>query len=410
MADPFAADRELLRDALQRRDEIAVVQLWSRLVDDPIASTLTLQVEELAAAGIKARIHHDAGRKRDATVLDWASQAEERGLTLDPETRRLVRECEERIRVRQQLDAAISSGAQHKLADLAVSGDLVVLGDTDRGSLRMVLRALEWPTLERALASDDDHIILSAYDSELFEQGNALSSEARERIELAQRRVTWRADVRHALKTRSVSDLETLFQQPPHQAIERLSASERRRTRRLIEQQRAIDALQAAVKANDDTSIVSALNRVERVGARIPDRHTWGAIQNVVERTSLIEDILAAAAASPMDYQRLAQLVPAAKALGIDQDSRLRGDVSIDKLEMALVRQAHLRRIRSALARDDDAAIVMAAVPDPHGVLGDLDDDERSRIATAIMARRRVDRQTVAARFENTELPLYSGD
>ena len=73
-------------------------------------------------------------RKRDDMVLELAEQAERRGLSLDPVTRKLVRATQERANVRQRLDAALASGERAELADLAMSGDLTALGDADRAS------------------------------------------------------------------------------------------------------------------------------------------------------------------------------------------------------------------------------------------------------------------------------------
>lgn len=400
--DEFSSERALLLEALKRRDEVAVAQIWPLLANDPVAQTMAIQVKDLAAAGMQNRIRQGSSRKQDDTVLELADQAVRRQLVLDPATRELVRSAQERVRVRLQLDQALMSDSRADLADLAVSGDLMALGETDRTSLRTVLRALEWPILERALETDDDQIIVDTYDPEIFEQGRELPEDARNRIDLAHRRVTWRVDVRHALKSKNVSSLEDLFQNPPTLAIDRLSMSERRRTRRLIEQRRALDTLRDAIRDKDDAKIVTALNHVERVGARIEDRHTWNAIQVVVERASMVEDILTAAKATPMDVGRLAQLVPAGKTLGVHRDPRLRGEFSLVRLEERLVRHAHTTRIRAAIARDDDTAIVVAAVPDPYGVLDELDEGERARIASAIVARRRVDRDMVAERFERS--------
>ena len=400
--DEFSPERALLLEALKRRDEVAVAQIWPLLSGDPVSRALALHVEELAAVGLQNRIRQSSSRQQDDSVLELADQAKQRQLVLDPATRELVRSARERIRVRSQLDQALASDSRPDLADLAVSGDLMVLGETDRASLRTVLRALEWPILERALETDDDQIIVDTYDAETFDQGRELSDEARNRIDLAHRRLTWRGDVRQALKSKNVSSLEDLFQTPPPLAIDRLSKSERRRTRRLIEQRRALDALRDAIRDKDDAKIVTALNHVERVGARIEDRHTWNAIQVVVERASMVEDILTAAKATPIDVGRLAQLVPAGKTLGVHRDARLQGEFSLTRLEERLVRHAHTTRIRAAIARDDDTAIVVAAVPDPYGVLEDLDEGERARIAAAILARRRVDRDTVAERFERS--------
>jgi len=396
------SERNLLREALRRGDEIAVAQIWPLVANDPIGRTMSLQVEESNAAGIQGRIRQGAARQQDTTVLELAAEADKRKLPLDPASRKLVKSAQQRVDTRLELERALSTGSREDLAGLAVRGDLVALGDTDRASLRMVLRALEWPSLERALETDDDQIIVGTYNPEIFDQGRELTEDARDRIELAHRRVAWRADVRHALKSKNATSLEELFQHTPPQAMERLSTSERRRTRRLIEQQRALNDLRSAVRDKDDVKIVTALNHVERVGARIEDRHTWNAIQTVVERSSLVEDILAAAKATPVDIGRLAQLVPAGKTLGIGQDPRLQGEFDLEHLEGQLVRHAHTTRIRAAIARDDDTAIVVAAVPDPYGVLEGLKEDERARIAAAILARRRVDRSSVAERFDRS--------
>ncbi|MGN6031260.1 MAG: hypothetical protein ACTHQE_06305, partial [Thermomicrobiales bacterium] len=215
----------------------------------------------------------------------------------------------------------------------------------------------------------------------------------------AMNRIDWRTRVRHALRNRDAGTLETLFQHPPATALDRLSMSERRRCRRLIEQRHALAELQHAVTQLDDEAIVRALNHVERVGARITDRTTWVAIQQIVERTSMVEDLVAAVDAVPMDVGKLAHLVPAARTMGYDRDPRLQGRYALDGLERVLVQHAHLRRVRAALEKGDDAGIVLVAVPDPYGSLDLLTDGERSRIAQAIQAQRRVDRRGVAARF-----------
>ncbi|HYI25343.1 MAG TPA: hypothetical protein VD767_08045, partial [Thermomicrobiales bacterium] len=74
--------------------------------------------------------------------------------------------------------------------------------------------------------------------------------------------------------------------------------------------------------------------------------------------------------------------------LGLEQDPRLSRSDFIADLEEQLVRMAHVRRIQAAIARDNDIAIVTAAVPDPHNALELLAADERDRVAKAIRARR----------------------
>src|SRR5699024_9208575 len=85
---------------------------------------------------------------------------------------------------------------------------------------------------------------------------------------------------------------------------------------------------------------------------------------------------------------RLAQLLPAVRALGLEQDPRLGRSDFVADLEQQLVRLAHVRRIQAAIARDNDIAIVTAAVPDPHHATDLLTESERDRVAAAIRARR----------------------
>lgn len=391
-------DRALLREALNRRNLDEVERMWERLQRDPVAQTWSLEVSELRSRRLRELIVRESDRGDDAAVLRLAEAAEENLAVLNADIRRRVRESRERLGVQRRLELALVQDARDELAAMAVSGELMSLGDTDRGSLRKVLRAIDWPMLERAIATDDDQLILAAYDPSIFETDVPDDIEAR--IDLARERVQWRTNVRKALKERDAEALATLFTKSPMQAIDRLSQAERRRARLLIEQARALRALDRAIAGDDDNAIVTALNRVERVGARIPDKDTWTAIQSVVERETLADDLIEAASADPFDVGRVAQLLPAARALGMAQDPRLVGEFDLGTLERKVLRQAHIQRIRAALARDDDAAIVVAAVPDPYGVLDELEEHERDRIAAAIVARRRIDREGVAHRFE----------
>jgi hypothetical protein len=242
--------------------------------------------------------------------------------------------------------------------------------------------------LERAIEADDDVLIDAAYDDELFGNGTSIPEDVQIRVDLARRRLRWLSDVRDALARRQAGQLGELFISPPEGAADRLGAGERRRIRRFIEQSQAVAHLNREIDRGDEAGIVAALNRVERVSARISDRATWKAIQQVVERVSLIDDLLDAAKEDPPDYGRLAQLLPAVRALGLEQDPRLGRSDFVTGLEQQLVRMAHVRRIQAAISRDNDIAIVTAAVPDPHNATDLLTEPERNRVAAAIRARR----------------------
>ncbi|CAA9548292.1 MAG: hypothetical protein AVDCRST_MAG43-725 [uncultured Thermomicrobiales bacterium] len=391
-------DRIRLVKAIERDDENEVAWLWARLASDPFAVMHAGRVEDVLARGYHRRIDHEVNRGHDDQVIALAEEASERNLPLPRTARVAVRSARERRDVRAELERALREDDTEALADLAVSGRLVVLGDADRISLQRVLRAIERPILDRALATDDDRIIMHAYDPALFDGDLSLGREERERIELASTRQAWVDAVRTALKQRRTHELFDLFTSPPQGGAERLGLAERRRIRREIERRRALDDLAQAVKGEDDEAIIVALNKVERVGARITDRFTWGAIQRVVERVSVIEELSDVIEQRPLDYVRLAQLLSVVRSLGLTGDPRLQGDVSVDALQRHVVRFAHVRRLRAALQRDNDIAIVVAAIPDPYDALDELTEEERDRVAAAIIARRAVDRHFVDAR------------
>ncbi|MGC4190410.1 MAG: hypothetical protein QM589_04150 [Thermomicrobiales bacterium] len=385
--------------ALSARDEATIRALWPQMSTDPVGRTAMLAVQDLVGRGLRERIRTEQRRGQHERAVMLADSASSSGIPIEPEIRKRLRTAQHRAMTRERLEAALGANDLDQLAELAVSGELLDLDDTDRQTLRRVLRAVRWPELASALATDDDRIIVDAFDPDLWDDGHALSPEARMRIVDAVARIDWRTQVRQALRNRDAEGLETLFRDPPATALDRLSTSERRRCRRLIEQRHALADLHRAVDRLDDDAIVRALNHVERVGARITDRATWAAIQQIVERTSMVEDVIAAVDADPMDVGRLAHLVPAARTMGYDRDPRLRGRYALDGLERVLVQHAHLRRVRAALEKGDSAGIVLVAVPDPYGSLDLLTDAERSRIAQAIQEQRRVDRNGVAARF-----------
>lgn len=381
--------RDRLQRAIDRNDELTVSRLWPTLKHDPAVQTMAGAVAEIMAGSYDKRITQEVKRGRDDLVLRLVDEARRHGLAVASESLKSAREARERLATRRALEHALQHNEQQALADLAISGRLADLGEADRESVRRVLRALEWPHLHQALQLDDDTLILDAYDEELFSQSDALDAETRERIELARHRTAWLQSVRAGLKRRDAQQLAQAFAKPPPGAEARLSAGDRKRAFRLIERERAIAELHAAIQERDEPKIIAALGLVERVGARIGDRVEWSAVKRVVDRVSLIHDLRDAAEAEPMDYGRVAQLLPAIRALGLEGDPRLAGTLDPRRLAHELVRNAHLRRLRIALRRDDDVAIAVAALPDPHDAYGLLQDDEKERVDLALRNRNR---------------------
>lgn len=350
-----------------------------------------LEDEAREAARIDGEISRLARSRSDDEILRLAAEANRANLILAEGTRRLIRLANERSAVKQRLNRALQQNDRRELADLAVSGDLALLGDTTRESLVKVLQALEWPGLLRALETDDDSLILLWFDEELFEDEKSLPGPMRLRVTLARNRIDWLERVRSALRARDAEALEPLIAHEPQNARARLSESERRRVRELISRHRALHELRRSLRSGNTQRIISALAAVEKSGAVIEDMQTWSAVRRIVERTELLQDVTSAARKSPPDDRRLASLLPRVKELGIAHDPVLRGELAYDRLEQMIVRGAAVRRIRRGIALNDDRAIRLAAFPDTTGALSLLTSEERIRVDEA-RARKRVRR------------------
>ncbi len=342
-----------------------------------------LEKEEAQAERFRQRIAEAARQHDDEAIVRAARTAEDGHLPLGSETRRVVRLARERMEIRTRLDRALVDDNRPELAELARTGELVVLGDTDRASLARVLRALEWPGLIRALESDDDTLILTWYDDELFGEDAALPDDLRARVELARTRSRWVDEVRGVLKRRDARALESLLAGEPKDGLAHLSRGERARVLRLIERQAALDDLHEALRQGSSERILKALNTIDQSGARIENPSMWAAVQSVLERATVIEQIVAAASADPPDDRELAHLLPLAKRLGLQRDPALTRRYAFNDLETMVLRGAAARRIRRAIRDDDDAAIRQAAYPDVTGALSLLTDEERERVDTA---------------------------
>jgi hypothetical protein len=114
-------------------------------------------------------------------------------------------------------------------------------------------------------------------------------------------------------------------------------------------------------------------------------------VQGVLERTSIVEQIVEAAQSDPPDDRQLAHLLPVAKSLGLSHDPAFRDDLAFDRMEAMVLKGAAVRRIRHAIAEGNDQDIRQAAYPDITGALEMLTDEERVRVETA-RARRNVAR------------------
>ncbi|MGH2531989.1 MAG: hypothetical protein ACRDJW_06735 [Thermomicrobiales bacterium] len=379
---------EQLRVALETGDAAAVGALWPHIRGEPDALPFAFHATEVVTKLMGAAIAGAIERGDDDAVVAAVQEAEAVGVPVNRIARRASRTATRRTESRRRLREALVNDDRPALAELAISGRLAELGKIDPEVRRMIARAVQWPHLERALANEDDLAILAAFDGEAFALADSLTPEQRNRVDVAHRRVTWLETVRSALRRRDVAVLRAALSDVPTDADHRLSRVERKRFKRLIDQDQAVRGLDAALKGGDDQAITRALGEIEATGASLPDSFDWNTMRVVVDRLSLMASIRRAATSDPPDYARLARLLPAARVVAEGVDLDLGSGIDLARLEEDVRREAHRARLREAIANGDDGGIVAAALPDLYGTLATLADDERARVDQALTDHR----------------------
>jgi hypothetical protein len=152
----------------------------------------------------------------------------------------------------------------------------------------------------------------------------------------------------------------------------------------LLTRDQAMRHLEAALGVGSHNTILQALNALEATGGTLPESLDWQAMRVVVDRVTVASGIRRAMSANPPDYARLSRLLPTARGIAANDPDAFGPDINLDQLEEDLRRVAHRERLREALARGDEKAIVAAAVPDPYHVVGTLAPDEQARVRQAI--------------------------
>lgn len=151
---------------------------------------------------------------------------------------------------------------------------------------------------------------------------------------------------------------------PKHPLEERLTEVERRRVQRTITRGQAAARLELALREGPDREVVEALAELEASGAPFSDGLDWS-------RRGLTGSRWRTHSGPPWPRSRQTPSEwrgpPAARAALGDLQ---RAGPEWAELEQAVLRAAHLERLREALASGDDARIAAAADPDPFQVLG----------------------------------------
>jgi hypothetical protein len=393
-----AAEREQRRTAARQlgaavaaRDTSTAVRLWDEQRGMPEAGIYAVALHELVTYDAAAAMDRAIRRRDDAGLLETVSTAERSGVALSREMRTETRSARRRVSVRAALDEAVSRRDLQAIARLAISGQLDDLARLDHAQERIVAQALAWPALERALATDDDLAIAGAADEALWDEDGALPANARARVALAQRRTRWADDVRTALRRRDSARLRDLLNSAPQGAEQRLTEVESRRILRISTREAAVSRLARALRDGPDREVVAAFSEFETAGAPFSEVLDWAAVRGVVDRISLADALRTAASADPPDTEKLARLLPAARAALGDPDAEPSQDWLA--LEHYVLRAAHLGRLREAIDSGDDASIASAADPDSYGAISLLAPDERARVAEALTARRDLGRE-----------------
>ncbi len=368
---------EALHVAIQQRDGREALSIWGEVREHPSAQVYATAIHQLVEQEARSVIDRAVRRRDDTALLQAIALAESAGVAPDATALTAARQARRRVESRASLTAALRADDLSALLNLQRTGQLDELGPLDPATNRALARALAWPSLERALASDDDVAICAAADPALWREEETRPHAIWVRLDLAWQRSRWTQEARAALRRRDGPYLRGLLAKAPAGAEERLTAVERRRVHRVISREQAAARLEQALREGPDREVVEALAELEASGAPFSDGLDWSAVRGVVDRLSLADSLRAAMATEPPDTGRMARLLPAARAaLGNLQSA----GTEWAELEQAVLRAAHLERLREALASGDDARIAAAADPDPFLVLQLLAEQEATRV------------------------------
>jgi hypothetical protein len=376
---------ESLHAAIQQRNGPEALRLWREARDDPAAQIYATVIHQITEQEAHAAIDRALRRHDDAALLKAIAEAESAGVAPHANALAAAREARRRIAARETLDKALREDDRTTLVNLQRTGQLDDLGPLDPVTNRAIARAMAWPTVERALATDDDVAICAAADPAIWREEETRPQSVWARLDLAWQRSRWTQDVRAALRRRDSAYLRGLLAKAPEGAEDRLTEVERRRVHRVIARDQAATRLEIALREGPDREVVEALAELEASGAPFSDGLDWSAVRGVVDRLSLADALRAAMATEPPDFERMVRLLPAARAaLGDLQHA----GPEWAELEQAVLRAAHLERLREALDSGDDARIAAAADPDPFQVRSLLSEEEAETVS-AVLERTR---------------------
>ena len=376
-----AADR--VARAVRRQDVATVEGWWTTARHHPTSGLLAPEVQELLATDVEQALDRAVVAEDPKAARSAVARADALGVALPAATRQAVRRLERQERESQEVHAAIERRDVDAIAELAAAGTIDVAGGLSPREALARDRALAWPKLARALATDDDQLILAAWDPAVLTGDPSITPEREARIKLAQQRVTWLDYVREAMRKSDRDALGDLLAEIPPGIDKRLTEVERKRIERMMQATDAVERFRRAQRSGSDADIVDAAEALERTGTPFPTDTDWQTVLSARERVQLMRTIREESAASRPDWTRIGRLMATARAAGT-RGYREDELAQLTAIEEELLRQQTLRMVRAAMAAGDWHAVAAEVHPDVHGVIALLSPAEQAQMAREV--------------------------
>lgn len=219
--------------------------------------------------------------------------------------RHRLRAGSRRDQVARELREALATNNRAVLVRLAMSGDIAELGDSERSDLVMVLRALSYDQIARAVASDQDATIVAAIDPQIFAADTDIDEAFRGRVLLARERDEWVSEVIESVQHGSHDRCIELVTVAPEGGMDRLPPGIRERLQRLTGVSTLVLHLRRALDQRNVNAIVGPMARLSALTGN------WSAYVDA--------DEVVAAVGYPRIRQRVIDLVAAGPLAREDQ-------------------------------------------------------------------------------------------
>ena len=217
------------------------------------------------------------------------------------ENRRAARAARRQEVVAKELRQALETNDRKVLVRLAMSGALAELGDSDRDELLQVVRALAHDSISRAIARDDDGMIVAAIDESVFQSDSDLDPAFRDRVRLARQREAWTDQMLEAVRQGDAKRTAEVAGSVPDGGFARLPESIRRQAQHLIAQGEAEIAAKNAISSQDADGLARALGRLVVIRPVWTDHVDPAAVVSLLGEEQIEERLIARFADRKLD-------------------------------------------------------------------------------------------------------------